>query len=318
MKAIVYSKYGSPDVLSLQTIITPRPQKNEVLVRVHASTVSSGDWKMRKADPFAVRFANGLITPKRKVLGSEFAGTVEAAGCGVTEFEVGDKVFGGTGMALGTNADYVCVAKDSALVTMPANISFEQAAAVPFGATASLIFLNKAKIQPGHKVLINGASGALGVYAIQLAKYLGAKVTGVCSGKKTEKILSLGADQVIDYQTSDFVHNSEQYDIIFDTVGNLSLSYCRSSLTKQGIFVTAAGGLLEFSQMFWTARSGRQKVIAGIANESKEEMVFIKRLIEGGKLTPVIDRQFRLEEASKAHAYVEQGRKTGSVVLTAI
>ncbi len=317
MKAIVYTSYGTPDVLQLREVEKPIPKDNEVLIRVYATTVTSGDWHMRKADPFAIRFFNGLIKPKITTLGSELAGEIEAIGKDVRLFKKGDKVFCGTGISLGANAEYICLKEEGAVVVKPVNMSYAEAAAVPFGATTSLFFLrDKGNIQNGHKVLIYGASGALGTYAVQLAKYFGAEVTGVCSSTNVGMVKSLGADKVIDYTKEDFTKCGETYDIIFDTVGKTSFSHCKSSLKKKGIYLSAVAGLSQFAQMLWTSKIGSKKFIAGVASARKEDLVFLKELVEEGKIKSVVDRRYPLEQTADAHSYVEKGHKKGNVVIT--
>ena len=272
---------------------------------------------MRKADPFAVRLFNGFTRPKRAVLGTELAGTVEAIGQKVTRFKIGDMVFCGMGATGGAYAEYACVPETAAIVCKPENITFEEAASIPFGATASLFFLrDKGNVQSGQKVLINGASGALGVYAVQLAKYFGAEVTGVCSTRNVELVRMLGADHVIDYTKTDFTQEDALYDIVYDTVGKTTFAAAKKVLKPDGIYLPAVAWLREFMQMLWTSITGGKKVISGVAWERKEDMVFIKGLIEEGKIQPVIDRKYPLEQIAEAHAYVEQGHKTGGVVIS--
>jgi NADPH:quinone reductase-like Zn-dependent oxidoreductase len=272
---------------------------------------------MRKAEPFAVRLFNGFIRPKRRILGSEFAGEIEAVGKNVRNFKTGDQVFGGTGFSLGANAEYICISEEQAVTIKPSNITYEEAAAIPFGSTTSLFFLrDKGRIQSGQKVLIIGASGSLGTAAVQLAKYYGANVTGVCSTANIELVKSLGSDQVIDYTKEDFTKNGETYDIIYETVGKTSFSQGKSCLKKNGLYLAAAAGLTEFIQMILTSMIGSKKIIGGVVNERKEDLIFLKELIEAGKIKSVIDRRYPLEEITRAHSYVDKGHKKGNVVIT--
>ncbi len=317
MKAAVHRQYGPPDVLHVREVPRPVPTDDEILVRVRASTVNSGDWHMRKADPFLVRFMNGLTRPKKQILGTDFAGQVVAAGERVTEFKVGDEVFGNTETNLGTNAEFVCISEKRSVVLKPSNLSPEEAAAIPFGASTSLYFLQeKGKIRSGHTVLINGASGAVGVYGIQLAKHFGAEVTGVCSTKNVEFVRSLGADTVVDYTKEDFTRNGKTYDFIYETVGNLSFGKIKDSLKPDGLFLVAAGNGKEWLQMASTSLGSGKKVVTGVAMSRKHHLRFFKELIEAGRLKPVIDRRYSLEQTAEAHRYVEQGHKRGSVVIT--
>ena len=317
MKAAVYQRYGTPDVLEIKELPKPVPKEKEVLVKIHATTVTSGDWRMRKAYPFIVRFFNGFNTPKRNILGAEFSGEIEATGKNVKFFKPGDPVFGGSGTRLGTNAEYICMSEDDAVAHKPSNLDFEEAAAVSFGATTSLYFLrNKGNISSGQKVLIYGASGAVGTYAVQLAKYFGTDVTAVCSSKNMELVKSLGADKVIDYTREDFTESGGTYDLIFDTVGKLKYSKCSKSLSRNGSFLAGAGGIAAFAQMAWTSVFGSKKVFAGMAVEKKEDIVFLKELLEKNKIKPVIDRRYPLEQIAEAHQYAEQGHKKGNLVLT--
>lgn len=317
MKAIVYTKYGPPDVLQLKEVEKPVPKNNEVLIKVYATTVTSGDVRVRKADPFAVRFFNGLTRPKKiTILGNTLAGKIESVGDGVKQFKKGDQVFGAAGLGLGAYAQYICLPGEGTLAIKPAKISYEEAAAIPFGALTSLHFLRKGNIQKGRKVLIYGASGALGTAAVQLAKYFGAEVTGVCSTTNRELVKSLGADSVIDYTKEDFTKPAT-YDVIFDTVGKSSFSGCLKSLKKQGVYLRAVHlSLVPIVRGLWTSMTSSKKVIGGLAPERKEDLIFLKKLIENGKLKPVIDKSYSFEQIVEAHKYVEKGHKKGNVVIT--
>jgi NADPH:quinone reductase-like Zn-dependent oxidoreductase len=324
MKAIVYTEYGSPDVLHLKEVERPAPREDEVLIKVYATSVTTGDCNVRGFTFVPPGFGPlprlmfGIRKPKRTILGTEIAGEIEAVGRNAKIFKKGDQVFGSTGMGLGAYAEYACLPEKGALAIKPANMTYEEAAAVPFGAVTALFFLRDlAKIQPGQKVLVNGASGGVGVYAVQLAKYYGAEVTGVCSAVNLELVKSLGADHVIDYTKEDFRTSGETYDIILDTVvGKTSFSRCKGSLKPRGLYLPVAGGLREMIETPWTAMTGGRKVLAGSPPERKDELVFLKELIEAGKLKAVIDRRYPLEEMVEAHRYVETGRKKGSVVIT--
>lgn len=315
MKAAVYTKYGSPGVLQLKDVEKPIPKNNEILVRVKATAVNSGDVRLRKADPFAVRFIFGLIKPKINILGTVFSGEVESAGKDVTLFKVGDQVFGHTDLKFGAYAEYKCVPEDGSLAIKPANISHEEAAVIPFGGVTALHFIKKAMIKPGQKVLVVGASGAVGSAAVQLAKSFGADVTGVCSTANIALVKSIGADKVIDYTKDDFTRNGEIYDIIFDTVKTISVSRSLKSLNKNGIMILSAAGMTELLQGFWISKTSSNKVMTGVISHNAADIIFLKGLIEADKLKPVIDRIYSLEQIAEAHAYAEKGHKKGNIII---
>ena len=317
MKAIVYTKYGPPDVLQLKEVEKPVPNEHEVLIKIYATSVTSGDCRLRKPDPFAIRFFNGLIRPKKiTILGNELAGEIEDVGKNVKLFRKGDQVFGQAGMSLGTNAEYICLKEDAALVLKTAGISYEEAATIPFGGNTALHFLRKGNIRSGQKILIYGASGSLGTAAVQLAKNFGTEVTGICSTINVELVKSLGADKVIDYSKEDFTKNGQTYDIIFDTTGKSPFSGCIKSLKPKGIYLRAVHmSLSAIISGLWTSITCSKKVIGGVAIESKENLSYLKVLVEAGKLKPVIDRLYPLEQIAEAHRYVETGHKRGNVAI---
>jgi len=316
MKAMVYTQYGPPEVLQLKEVEKPLPIVNEILLRVKATAVNSGDWRLRKADPFAVRMFFGITKPKINILGSVFSGEVESVGKDVKLFKIGDKVFGHTDMRFGAYAEYICLPENGSLTLKPNSLTHTEAAVIPFGGTTALHFIKKAGIRSGQKVLINGASGAVGSTAVQLAKYFGANVTGVCSTANIDLVKSLGADNVIDYTKEDFTKNGEAYDIIFDTVNKISLSHALKSLNKNGLLILSAAGMSEMLQGFWASKTSSKKVMTGVINHSAEDINFLKKLIEAGKLKPVIDRTYPLDQIAEAHAYVEKGHKKGNVAIT--
>jgi NADPH:quinone reductase-like Zn-dependent oxidoreductase len=315
MKAIVYTKFGPPEVLQLQEMKKPTPKANEVLIKIVATTVVKEDPDMRASPGF-----NGLLKPRHPILGQELAGEVEAIGKDVTRFNPGDQVFGID--MFDAYAEYKCMPENGALAIKPTNMSFEEAASVPNGALTALPFLrDKGNIQSGQTLLIYGASGSVGSAAVQLAKYYGAKVTGVCSTANLEMVKSIGADQVIDYTWEDFTENGKTYDIIFDTVGKCSFSECKDSLTGTGIYLATVPTPAMMLQALWTAKSGSKKVrfaATGLrpAGEKIKDLVFLTKLIEAGKIKPVIDRCYPLDQIVEAHRYVEKGHKKGNVVIT--
>ena len=329
MKAIVCTKYGPPEVLQLKEVDKPAPRENEILIRVRATSVNFGDTLARNFKAVTPRKFNmpflfwllakisfGLREPKRTILGSEFAGEVEAVGRDVKRFKKGDQVFGYPGPSFGAYAEYLCLPEDGVLAIKPANMTYEEAAVVPYGAIMALNLLRKMNIQPGQKVLVNGASGGIGSAAVQIAKHFGAEVTGVCGTPRLEFVKSLGADEVIDYTKDDFTKIGETYDLIFDILGKRSFSECQSSLKPNGKLLFASFKMKQLFQMLWTSRGGTKKVICAIAPGSVEDLISVKELIEMGKIRSIIDRRYPLEEAAEAHRYVEQGHKKGNVVIT--
>jgi NADPH:quinone reductase-like Zn-dependent oxidoreductase len=321
MKAIVCTKYGSPDVLQLTEVEKPFPGDNEVLIRVYAAVVTPADCAFRKGDPFISRFFSGLRKPKF-IPGDELAGEIEAIGKDVKGFIKGDQVFGSTGTSFGAHAEYKCLPEEAALAIKPANVSYGEAAAVCYAGLTALPFLrDKANIQIGQEVLINGASGSVGTFAVQLARYFGAEVTGVCSTTNLELVKSLGAEKVIDYTKEDFTKTGQTYDIIFDAVAKSSFSRCKSSLKQSGIYLTTIPSPGIMLQALWTSKFSRKKAIfaaTGLrpASEKAKDLIFLKELAEAGKIKAVIDRRYPLEQIAEAHRYVDKGHKKGNVVIT--
>ncbi len=315
MKAIVSTKYGAPGVLQMKELQKPVPGENELLIKIHASSVSSGDARMRRADPFVIRLIFGFTKPRKPVPGVVVAGEIEAVGSSVSRFKAGDQVFGSTGMAFGAHAEYVALPEDAVLALKPATISYEEAAAIPFGGTASMHFLRLANIRAGQKVLVYGASGALGTMAIQLAKNLGAEVTAVCSAANFELVKSLGADKVIDYTREDFTRNREYYDVIFDTLGKIPLGKTLKSLKKGGQLLLASAGVGTMISGAFRSATGNKKIVSGVIKETSNDLNHFKQLMEEGKLKAVIDRIYTLKQIAEAHAYVDQGHKKGNVII---
>jgi NADPH:quinone reductase-like Zn-dependent oxidoreductase len=292
MKAVIYERYGPPDVLELREIPKPKPKENEILVKVMATSVTAGDWRMRKAEPFLVRLFSGLLKPKRvKILGFELAGVVDEVGSQVTRFKKGDSVFASCGFMFGGYAEYKCLPDNELVEFKPSNMTFEEAATIPIGALTALQFLRQARVQPGHNVLIYGASGSVGTFAVQLARYFNADVTGVCSTRNKEMVLSLGAERVVDYTVEDFRNLPIKFDVVFDAVGKISRSQCKKILKPAGAYVS----------------------VTGSPKKSENDLKTLKDVIEAGKLRTIIDRTYDLQSIRDAHAYVEKFHKRGNV-----
>lgn len=322
MKAVKFTQYGTPEVLSIEDVEKPVPADNEILVKIHASTVATTDTIFRGGKDFFARMATGIFKPSFTRPGGELAGEIEAVGKEVTRFKVGDQVFGTTAPNFGAHAEYIALPEDAALAIKPADMKFEEAVAIHPGAVTALPnLLGAANIQPGQKILIIGASGGIGTAAVQLAKHFGAEVTGVTSTANVELVKSLGADHVIDYKKEDFTRNHEAYDVIFDTVGKSSFAKAKKVLKAGGLYLTTVISLAILFQMLWTPRFGNKKaqiVFAGLRpnSEKNEYLQLLLELVEAGKFRPVIDRQFSFDEIAEAHRYVGTGRKKGSVVIT--
>jgi NADPH:quinone reductase-like Zn-dependent oxidoreductase len=322
MKAIVCTKYGSPEVLQLREVEKPTPKEHEIRIKAYATTVSARDTRVRSFTvPLSfwlpARLAFGLRKPKKAILGAEFAGVIEAVGKEVQRFKIGDQVFGDAGHTLfGAYAEYLCIPETGCVAIKSPTMTFEEAVAIPFGGLTALHFLRQTKIQSGQNVLIYGASGAVGTFAVQLAKYLGAEVTGVCSTTNVELVKSLGADRVIDYTHEDFTKNGTTYDVIFDAVGKSSFAGCVRSLKKEGVYLHAVVAPALGVRMRLTAMTSSKTLIGGTATATAEDLVYLKELVEAGKLQPVIDRCYPLEQMVEAHRYVDKGHKKGNVVIT--
>lgn len=322
MKAIICTKYGPPDVLKIENVERPTPKDNQLLIKIATTSVTAADYRIRALNvptgfKLIMQIVMGFKKPKKKILGMNFSGKIEAIGKDVKLFKEGDLVFGTSGMDFGTYAEYMCMPESGTLALKPDIMSYKEAAAFPFGALTALSFLrDKGNIQKGEKVLIYGASGAVGTAAVQLAKYYGTDVTGVCSTTNLEMVKSLGADRVIDYTKENFTTNGETYDIIFDTVGKTSISACKALLNQKGRYLTAVAGLPKYIQILWNSMIGSKKFIGGVASDKREDFIFLKELIESENIKTVIDRCYPLEQTSEAHKYAEKGHKKGNVVIT--
>jgi len=328
VKAIVYTEYGSPDVLKLAEVAKPTPRDNEILVNVHAVSVKIGDiWarnvKAISPGQFSMSFPLWVLTrlmfgvhkPKKNILGAEFAGVVEAAGNNVTLFKKDDQVFGYRGPAFGANAEYLCMPEHGVVALKPVNMTFDEAATVPYGALTALNLLRKVNIQRGQKILINGASGGIGSYAMQLAKHYGAEVTGVCGTPRVALVRALGASHVIDYTKEDFTQNGKTYDVIFDVLGKTSFSRCQSSLTENGIYLLASFKMPQLWQMLTTSMRHGRKVVCALSSETPADLLSIKELVEAGEIKTIIDKRFPLAQTADAHRYMEAGQRVGNVVI---
>ncbi len=323
MRAIVCTDYGPPDVLQLRDVPKPVPKDNEVLVRIRATTVSAADCELRRFDFglwiwVPIRLWFGIRRPRQPVLGQELAGDVESVGKDVRSLRRGDRVFAATGIGLGAHAEYICLRENpqtGAITTMPANLSFEEAAAVPYGGGEALQFLRKANVRSEQRVLVNGAGGSFGTFAVQLAKVLGAHVTAVDSGPKLEMLRTIGADRVIDYSQEDFTDSPETYDVIFDVVRNTPSGRMVRLLTENGCLLMANPGFLQIVRALWASRGSKRRVVFGASSGTSEDLAYLRGLVEAGGLHPVIDRRFPLEQMVEAHRYAETGQKLGNVVV---
>jgi NADPH:quinone reductase-like Zn-dependent oxidoreductase len=320
MKAVVYARYGSPDVLELREVPKPVPKSDEVLIKIYAATVTSGDWRVRSLQVPAgfallMRLVLGISGPRQPVLGTELAGVVEAVGGEVGDYKAGDAVFAFSDMRMGCHAEYRCMPQSGALAHKPANLSYGEAAALSFGGTTALSFLRRAKVQPGDHVLINGASGGVGTAAVQLARHFGAHVTGVCSVANQDFVKSLGATQTIDYTQQDFTRNAHTYDVIIDTVGNAPFARCNASLKEGGRLAMVLASLPDMLKAPWQSMMSGKRIIVGPVTARAEDLRFLAQLAEAGAFKPVIDRRFPLERIIEAHRHVDTGRKRGNVIV---
>ncbi|PHR18696.1 MAG: NAD(P)-dependent alcohol dehydrogenase [Fluviicola sp.] len=325
MKVIICTKYGSPEVLKIKEIETPVPRDNEILVKNFATSVSKADTRIRSFSvPLAFwipgRLALGITKPKKNILGGELAGRIESVGKDVKNFKQGDEVFAATGMEFGTYAQYVCIPEDGVVAIKPANISFQQAAVIPIGARTALYYLRKANIKKGQKVLIYGASGSVGSYAVQIAKFLGAEVTAVCSSTNIDLVKNIGADKVIDYTDNDFSLGYNTYDVILEAVNKSSFLQCNKALKEEGVYINVAAAIKTLA-MLWVSMTSKKKIIPAPPSEhtdyitKSEPLLFLKKLVEEGKISPLIDQEFGMEQIIEAHRYVDKGHKKGNVVI---
>jgi NADPH:quinone reductase-like Zn-dependent oxidoreductase len=331
MKAVIVTQYGSPDVLKVQEIQKPIPNDHEILIKVHATSVGYGDLLGRNFSNisssqfnmpfifwFLAKVVMGWSTPKIQVLGSEFSGIVESVGKTVTKFKTGDAVFGTCGQSYGAYAEYVCLSQDGLVTHKPTNLSHEEAAIIPYGASTAYSLLTGLNLQHGQKVLINGASGSIGSATVQLAKYFGAEVTGVCSTPRMDYVKALGADHIIDYTQQDFTQNGETYDVIFDVLGRGSFNKAKNSLKPQGRYVYASFKMKQVFQMLWTSIRGDKRVLCILSGDSQKDLIEIKKLIETGKFKAMVDRSYPLDKTAEAHWYVEKGSKRAGVAITVV
>ena len=321
MKAIVYERYGPPEVLELREVAKPTPKDNEVLIKTYATTVTTGDWRVRSLNVpvgFGLigRLVLGVSRPRQPILGTELAGEIELVGKDVKKFKTGDQVFAFSGASMGCHAEYKCMPEDGAVALKPANLTYDEAAAISFGGTTALNFFRRGKLQSGEKVLVNGASGGVGTAAVQLARHFGANVTGVCSTANVELVRSLGANHVIDYTKEDFTRNGETYDVIVDIAGTAPFSRSKGSLKEGGRLLLVLGGLPDMLQIPWISLTSNKRVIAGPAVERAEDLRFLAKLAEAGEFKPVIGRRYPFEQIVEGHRYVDTGHKKGNVVIT--
>ena len=323
MRAIVYERYGSPDVLEMREMQKPIPKDNEVLIKIHATTVTSGDWRARTLNVPAgfgllSRLFFGVSRPRQPILGTELAGEIESVGKNVTRFKAGDQVFAYSGSGMGCHAEYKCMPEDGEVALKPLNLTYDEAAALSFGGTTSLDFFRRGKLQRGERVLVNGASGGVGTAAVQLAKYFGAEVTGVCSTANLELVRSLGATHVIDYTKEDFTRNGKMYDVIVDTVGTAPFSRSKDSLKEGGRLLLVLGGLPDLLGIPFVSLTSSKKFIAGAAGCNSYDLRILGELSQAVKFKPVIDRRYPFEQIAEAHRYVDTGRKKGNVIITLV